>query len=66
MSTASAAAVEPGTAPPRRGRQAVLHSYTTAFAWAAGLFLAGALITALLYRNRGATAGTPQDEPVLV
>lgn len=32
--------------------QAALHSYITAFAWAAGLFFADALITLLLYRTR--------------
>ncbi|MBP0459073.1 MFS transporter [Streptomyces montanisoli] len=32
--------------------QAALHSYTTAFAWASGLFFAGTLITALLHRRR--------------
>lgn len=43
--------------------QAALHSYTTAFAWAAGLFFAGALITALLYRAR---TTSQHDTPVLV
>lgn len=39
--------------------QAALHSYTTAFAWAAGLFFAGALVTTLLYRNHSAQQETP-------
>lgn len=43
--------------------QAALHSYTTAFAWAAGLFFAGALTTALLYRPR---TTSQHDTPVLV
>lgn len=43
--------------------QAALHSYTTAFTWAAGLFFAGALITVLLYRTR---TTTQHDRPELV
>ncbi|MFE9458565.1 MFS transporter [Streptomyces californicus] len=38
--------------------QAALHSYTTAFAWAAALFFLGALVTAVLHRTRE----TPGDE----
>lgn len=44
--------------------RAAIHSYTTAFTWAAGLFLAAALVTALLYRSRAtSTASTPQVRP---
>ena len=32
--------------------QAALTSYTTAFAWSGTIFLAGAIITALVYRRR--------------
>ncbi|MEU3645663.1 MFS transporter [Lentzea sp. NPDC034063] len=39
------------TADPAVRSQAALDSYATAFTWAAGLFFAGALITALLYRR---------------
>jgi EmrB/QacA subfamily drug resistance transporter len=45
--------------------QAALHSYTAAFTWAAGLFFAGALITALLYRTHTTTPTTAHDTPVL-
>lgn len=42
--------------------EAALHSYTTAFAWASGLFFAGALITALLYRSKATTAPSLERE----
>jgi EmrB/QacA subfamily drug resistance transporter len=52
---ASAAAsylIGANAAGPATGDQAALHSYTTAFAWAACLFFAGALITAVLFTAR--------------
>ena len=36
--------------------QAALHSYTTAFAWASGLFFAGTVVTALRHPRK---AGAP-------
>ncbi|MEU4986066.1 MFS transporter [Streptomyces sp. NPDC021969] len=42
--------------------EAALHSYTTAFAWASGLFFAGALITALLQRSKATTAPSLEGE----
>ncbi|MBY8338552.1 MFS transporter [Streptomyces spinosirectus] len=43
--------------------QAQLHSYTTAFWWAAGIFGLGALCTGLLYRSRSHDTA-PDAEPV--
>jgi EmrB/QacA subfamily drug resistance transporter len=42
---------------------AAVHSYTTAFAWAAGIFAASAIATALLLRS-GASAEASAGEPV--
>jgi EmrB/QacA subfamily drug resistance transporter len=41
---------------------AAVHSYTTAFGWAAGIFAASALITGLLLRS-GAPAAAPEGAP---
>jgi hypothetical protein len=43
---------------------AAVHGYTTAFAWAAGIFALGALIAAALF-ERGVPAVDPGAEPVL-
>jgi EmrB/QacA subfamily drug resistance transporter len=45
--------------------QAMLHSYTTAFWWAAGIFLAGAVVCGLLFRS-GVSVQDPAAEPVLI
>jgi len=42
--------------------QAAVHGYTTAFWWSAGIFAAGAVITALLLES-GAPAHDPHGEP---
>jgi hypothetical protein len=34
---------------------AALHSYATAYGWSAGFFAAGALVTVLLFRRKGAS-----------
>ncbi|MEZ5076903.1 MAG: MFS transporter [Solirubrobacterales bacterium] len=44
--------------------EAAVHGYTTAFWWSAGIFLAGAAVTALLLRP-GVPAVDPAAEPVL-
>lgn len=41
-----------------------MHGYTTAFAWAAGIFALGAIIAAALFR-RGAREIDSATEPVL-
>jgi EmrB/QacA subfamily drug resistance transporter len=43
---------------------ATVHGYTTAFAWAAGIFLLGAIVAASLFRP-GARLLEPSAEPVL-
>ena len=48
--TASAAASAPPTPPPALLATATVHGYTTAFTYAFVLFIAGALVTGLLYR----------------
>jgi predicted MFS family arabinose efflux permease len=45
--------------------QAAVHGYTTAFAWSAAIFAAGAIVAAVLY-PRGVPALDPAAEPVLV
>jgi EmrB/QacA subfamily drug resistance transporter len=45
--------------------QATVHGYTTAFFWAAGLFLVGAIVAGVLFRP-GVRALEPSAEPVLV
>jgi predicted MFS family arabinose efflux permease len=45
--------------------QAMLHSYTTAFWWASGIFLAGAVVCGLLFRS-GVNTQDPAAEPVLI
>jgi EmrB/QacA subfamily drug resistance transporter len=45
--------------------EAAVHGYTTAFSWAAGIFLAGALAAGLLLRS-GAPQVEPGAQPVLV
>jgi EmrB/QacA subfamily drug resistance transporter len=45
--------------------QATVHGYTTAFSWAAGIFVVGALVAASLFRP-GARAFDPAAEPVPV
>jgi EmrB/QacA subfamily drug resistance transporter len=45
--------------------EAAVHGYTTAFWWAAGIFLAGALVAGVLLRS-GAPRVEPGAQPVLV
>jgi EmrB/QacA subfamily drug resistance transporter len=45
--------------------QAMLHSYTTAFWWASGIFLGGAVLCGLLFRS-GLNTQDPAAEPVLM
>jgi len=40
-----------------------LTAYTTAFAWSGTIFLAGAIVTALVFRRRPATRPEPVVEP---
>ncbi len=44
--------------------QATIHGYTTAFLWAAGIFLVGAIVAASLFRP-GVRVIEPSGEPVL-
>jgi EmrB/QacA subfamily drug resistance transporter len=44
--------------------QATIHGYTTAFLWAAGIFLVGAIVAAALFRP-GVRVIEPSGEPVL-
>jgi hypothetical protein len=48
-------------ADPLVAANAALHSYATAYWWAAGFFVSGALVTALLFRRH--RAGAPPAEP---
>ena len=61
-------------ATPLVAAQAAVHSYDVAFAWSAGFFAFGAVLTALLFRRKGqgltlghavATSSTPTAEPAL-
>jgi hypothetical protein len=49
-------------------KTAALHSYTTSFLWSSGIFLAGAIIAALLFQrgNLQALAGGAPAAPELV
>jgi EmrB/QacA subfamily drug resistance transporter len=44
--------------------QATVHGYTTAFVWAAGIFMVGAVVAAVLFRPGGKVI-EPSAEPVL-
>jgi EmrB/QacA subfamily drug resistance transporter len=55
-------------APPSKAllAQAAVHGYTTAFAWAAGIFAIGAVVAAVLFDRRAAAGQTDAgSEPVL-
>jgi EmrB/QacA subfamily drug resistance transporter len=66
LSSSAAAGYLAGKQPnPDLMAQAAVHGYTTAFWWAAAIFAAGAVISALLLR-RGAPQVSPSAEPVLV
>jgi EmrB/QacA subfamily drug resistance transporter len=65
--------VSPATAPggrpgPQLAALAAVHGFTTAFWWAAGIFLAGAVVVGLLLRRGplAAEPAQPQPEPVTV
>jgi EmrB/QacA subfamily drug resistance transporter len=45
---------------------AAVHSYSVVYWWGAGLFLAGAVLTALLYRRRSDVRSEPEAQPVAV
>ncbi len=63
LSTLAASAVSGYLAPGRPGAallaHATVHGYTTAFAWAAGIFAVGAILAAGLFRAHPATTGAP-------
>jgi len=69
LSTLSASAVSSYTAgkpaSAEAAAHAAVHGYTTAFWWAAAIFAAGALVSALLLRS-GASQIEPGAQPVLV
>ncbi|HWU45338.1 MAG TPA: MFS transporter [Humibacter sp.] len=54
-------------ATPAVAAEAAVHSYVTAYSWGAGLFIFGAILSALLFRRRGAavprTDLTSTDQP---
>jgi MFS family permease len=56
---ASAAAqyVQQHPTAPLVGANATLHSYATAYWWAAGFFIVGTVVTALLFRRKSPTQG---------
>ncbi|CAM5357868.1 MULTISPECIES: DHA2 family efflux MFS transporter permease subunit [Streptomyces] len=61
LATSAATAYARGKQPtPQLLAQAQLHSYATAYWWSAGFFLAGAVISVLLYR--GGRAGVRYDD----
>jgi MFS family permease len=68
LSTLSASAVTSfmadKAATPAVATQAAVHGYTTAFWWAAGIFLVGALVSATLFKS-GAPEVDPAAEPVI-
>jgi EmrB/QacA subfamily drug resistance transporter len=68
LSTLSASAVTSfmagKAATPTVAAQAAVHGYTTAFWWAAGIFLVGAVVSAALLRS-GAPEVDPAAEPVI-
>ncbi|MBB4683780.1 MFS transporter [Amycolatopsis jiangsuensis] len=60
---AAAFLVGKNPADPTARADAAIASYTTAFWWAAGLFAAGAVLTALLYRRKAVEPATAEAAP---
>ncbi|MGZ4218880.1 MAG: MFS transporter [Solirubrobacteraceae bacterium] len=65
LATSAAASMIAGAHPtPLLIAQASIHGYTTAFAWAAGIFAVGAIVAAALF-ERGVPSPEPAGQPVL-